>query len=322
MQKRAFLSFVLSFLVSVLMASEAQASTLSDDFNDGNTDGWISVAGYPPGVFGNWRLSDGIVTEDMGRDHFMFVLEEYPLTDQTVEAKVLWHDNGYAGITIWYQDVSNWVHVFYRYHGGVAVLERVDGSEALYEYPNEKWERIWRTMKVDAKSSTGELRVYLDGDYLFTHTVQANTRRSGLSGFNSGNAGGDFDDFRVTSDTLPPLLDVRPWVSGSTINIKSMKEVNVALLATNEFSPLERVDTRTITFGATGDENTLSGCLRKPRDVNKDGLADLVCRFSLKLSGLQCTDKDIVLKGTLKTGVSFESKQSLVIKPCKMSRAR
>jgi len=182
----------------------AEAFTFSDDFNDGNADGWISISGYPPGMYGNWRIENGIVVEDIGRDHFIFALRDHSFSDQVVETRVLYHDNGYAGITIWCQDENHSIQIYNRYHGGVAVLEKLPSGETMFEYPNEnKTERIWRTMKIIANSSAGEIKVYLDDDYMFTHTVQANAPRSGRSGFNSGNAGGEFDDFKITDSIIP-----------------------------------------------------------------------------------------------------------------------
>ena len=166
MKKQFFILFIIifAFLFAGVVQS-AQANTLSDDFNDGNTDGWISVAGYPPGTYGNWRIEDGVVIQDQGHDHYGFVLDNFPVSDQTVEAKVLWHDNGYAGITIWSQNANNWVQISYPYHGGFGIWENVNGGGLVYPtatYPVEINQRIWQTMKIEANSSTGEIAVYLD----------------------------------------------------------------------------------------------------------------------------------------------------------------
>jgi uncharacterized protein (TIGR02145 family) len=124
-----------------------------------------------------------------------------------------------------------------------------------------------------------------------------------------------------TTNEIPVAIDIRPWVKSNTINIKNMKMVNVALLATNNFSPFNQVDTKTLTFGATGDESSLLSCLRKARDVNRDGFADLICSFSTKSTGLKCGDKEVILKGKIKTtGTPFEAKQTVLVTPCKLPR--
>ncbi|MFH1749921.1 MAG: FISUMP domain-containing protein [bacterium] len=186
----------------ITLSSPVVTVNYFNDFNNGNADGWLSVAGYPPGTHGNWRVEDGVVIQDQGRDHFGFVLDNFSMSDQTVEAKVLWHDNGYAGITIWNQDANNWVQISYPYQGGFGIWENINGNGLVYPtaiYPVEINQRIWQVLKVDTNSSTGEIAVYLDDEYLFTHTVGANAPRTGLSGFNSGNAGGSFDDFSLIS---------------------------------------------------------------------------------------------------------------------------
>lgn len=200
MRKKILFGFIFSLLALVLMTSEAQAGMLFDDFNDGDANGWISVAGYPPGTHGNWRVEDGVVVQDQGRDHFGFVLDNFSVSDQIVEAKVLWHDNGYAGITIWNQDANNWVQISYPYQGGFGIWENINGNGLVYPtaiYPVTINQRVWQTLRVKANSLNGEITVYLDGNYLFTHTVGSDVRKTGSSGFNSGNAGGRFDDFRL-----------------------------------------------------------------------------------------------------------------------------
>jgi hypothetical protein len=294
------------------------ASTFSDDFNDGNLDGWISLSGFPVPCYGNWQISNGVLIATPQCDYPVLAVKDNVFSDQAIESKFMWYQDSPIGITLWWQDTANYVKIFQRYQGGAVVLERVGNYDKYTFYPNDIWELKWHTIKVIAKSSTGEIEVYIDGNYLFTHTVQADAVKSGLSGFNANGAGGEFDDFRVTSNEIPVAIDVRPWVKSNTINIKGMRMINVALLATNDFSPFKQIDTKTLTFGATGNEGSLLGCLRKARDINRDSFADLICSFSTKSTGLQCGDKEVILKGKMKTtGIPFEAKQDVSITPCK-----
>lgn len=183
-----------------------------DDFNDGNADGWISGTNCSsPGWcrFGNYRVVDNQVTNDEGGDGQMILAQDYPMTSHTVEAKVLWHDNGYAGLAVWYLNDDNWVTIGYPGNNHIGVTERWcysalpcarDENVISTAYPHVFTTRVWQTMKVVANCLTGELAVYLDGEYLFTHTVGPSTHREGLSGFMSGNAGGSFDNFKLTSN--------------------------------------------------------------------------------------------------------------------------
>lgn len=182
--------------------TSAYAGTFSDNFDDGNTNGWISApqgTGYP---LGNWRVSNGVLIQDAGPDHVKFLVNNLPLTNQSIETKIYFHDMGYAGITIWYYDIDNWVDI-YIYPAGsyLRVLERIDGIRQEVNYPFTSDKNTWYTMRVDANSLAGELAIYLDG-VLITNQTVATTHRTGLSGVNSGNAGGSFDDFVIPSDSI------------------------------------------------------------------------------------------------------------------------
>lgn len=189
-------------MLFVGVVNDCEASTFADNFNDGNTDGWSAYSPYPGRVdFGNWRIEDGIVKQDTGGDHYKFLVDNNIMSSQSIEAKVLWHDNGYAGITVWYQDDKNWVDVFYPYGIGFRVMEVIDGNFYYGDYPTIFSERKWQDLKIDANSITGELAIYLDDEYIATHTV-VTPNRTGLSGISSGNAGGSFDDFSLTSKPI------------------------------------------------------------------------------------------------------------------------
>ena len=124
------------------LVKSVQASTFLDDFNDGNTDGWISAPACTGCDLGNWRLSDGAIIEDYGRDAYMFLLNDYPISSQSVEARILNHDNGYAGITIWFRDVNNWVQIFFPYwNTSFGISEMVDGNSIVTTYPYQFGDR-------------------------------------------------------------------------------------------------------------------------------------------------------------------------------------
>jgi len=199
-------------IYGALLSPHSHHTEFSDDFNDGNADGWISVlpyAGAPK--LGNWRVEDEYVKQDEGGDHYKFLLDGYNFTNQTVEADILWHENSQAGITVWYYNEDSWVEILYPYPSagvyGFIVLEKWcdslpcgrDTNLTSTAYPNPPSVREWQTYKVEANSSTGEIKVYLDGMYQFTHTVGSNIYKSGLSGFNSSNGGGSFDNFKIYS---------------------------------------------------------------------------------------------------------------------------
>ncbi len=117
-------------------------------------------------------------------------------------------------------------------------------------------------------------------------------------------------------------IDILPDDDSNTINLKRTKKISVVILSTPGFDapsliyPHSLVKSPYLTFGPTGVEPSFINCVRKPRDVDKDGLIDLMCNFSAKVADFQCGDIEGVLKGETVTGISFEGRQSIVITPC------
>lgn len=120
---------------------------------------------------------------------------------------------------------------------------------------------------------------------------------------------------------LSPVTEVAIRIrSGHTLNrisLYSHRKIPVAILSTKDFNAPSQVDQGSLTFGATGDEASFIGCLRKAKDVNGDGLKDLVCRFSTKLAGFQCGDTVGILKAKMVDGMPIEGKNPVTIMPCK-----
>ena len=167
----------------------------TDNFDDGNADGWwLGYSQHTPWVDGNWRVEDGTLVQDQAGDAFIALLEGVESSDQTIEVQVkLNGPSGYGGVTLWFQDDNNWVNVLiYPAAKELWVLEYIDGVTNLSQYPYPTAENnIWYDLKVAANSKKGEMKVFINEDYVFTHDV-ATPNRTGQSGVNNGNAGGHF----------------------------------------------------------------------------------------------------------------------------------
>jgi hypothetical protein len=87
-------------------------------------------------------------------------------------------------------------------------------------------------------------------------------------------------------------IDIKP-----SINPRSNGNIPVVILSTSDFNAPLRVDPNTLTFGRTGDEQSLAFCNTGGEDVNGDGLPDLVCHFTTQLTGFRAGDIAGVLKG-------------------------
>ena len=98
-------------------------------------------------------------------------------------------------------------------------------------------------------------------------------------------------------------IDVVPGSTTNTINARGKGAVSVALLSTFTYDAPTRTDPTSLTFGKTGDEQSLIVKKGQPQcataDVNADGHADLTCRFdNAKLGYLGAEGTTVaILKG-------------------------
>jgi len=111
-------------------------------------------------------------------------------------------------------------------------------------------------------------------------------------------------------------IDIMPGNGSNEINLNRTRKIPVAILSTPDFNATSTVDQTSLTFGPTGDEESFLSCARRQKDINGDGLIDLVCQFSTKVVDFQCGDMEGVLKGKTIEGKYFEGRQSVSITPC------
>ena len=195
-------------LVFRLGVTPAYAGTFSDNFYDGNTDGWwLGYSLANPVNNGNWRVESGELVQDTGFDGVIALLDGAIFSDQFVETDVkLNGPSGGGGVILWFNDNNNWTHVIiYPAAGYVEASAHVNGLSDDFRYPFTSLANdTWYDLRVVANSTTGDLDIYLDGNYLFTRTAPT-PNRSGQSGVINGNAGGFFDNFSLTFPA--PLTD-------------------------------------------------------------------------------------------------------------------
>lgn len=108
-------------------------------------------------------------------------------------------------------------------------------------------------------------------------------------------------------------IDIKPGQRGiARINPKSRHDIPVALLSSRDFDAM-KVDVKSLTFGRTGDEQSLDKCYRHGVKVNRDRRRDLVCHFENHLAGFEPSDEEGVLKGTMQDGTPFEARGMLKV---------
>lgn len=119
--------------------------------------------------------------------------------------------------------------------------------------------------------------------------------------------------------SLQVNIDIKPGGGPNSVNPKSKGKIPVAIISTKDFDALRQVDQNqnSLTFGSTGDEQSLAFCNPKGEDINRDGFRDLICHFYTEDTGFLCGDTEGILKGKTNDGTAIEGRDSVRINPCK-----
>jgi len=129
-------------------------------------------------------------------------------------------------------------------------------------------------------------------------------------------------DLNETSATVtanigfPVRIDIKPGSYPNSIQLSNKGDIPVAILADASFSAPEQVINDSLTFGLTGNETSLDFCNRTPKDVNGDGYPDQICHFKTASTGLQCGNRQAILKGQSISGIPFQGTDSVRILSC------
>jgi len=112
-------------------------------------------------------------------------------------------------------------------------------------------------------------------------------------------------------------IDIKPSNKQNVINPREHGGVWVAILSDTDpespFDPSSQVDISTVEFGPEG-----ANAIRyKVKDVNKDGLGDLLLRFNIPDTGIACGDTEATLVGTTFEDQAFTGTDSITTVGCK-----
>jgi hypothetical protein len=135
----------------------------------------------------------------------------------------------------------------------------------------------------------------------YTHTAVYNAANNRMVVFAGNDSSNDLNDTWVLTSAsgvidIPVGIDIRPGTTLNNISLSRDRNIPVAILSTATFDAPSMVDTASLTFGHTGNENSFTTC-DAPTDVNHDGRLDLVCHFTIKSSGFVMGDTHGFLKG-------------------------
>jgi hypothetical protein len=107
------------------------------------------------------------------------------------------------------------------------------------------------------------------------------------------------------SEPLTVLVDIKPDDLSNSVNTSNNGTIPVAILSSSAFDATTQVNRNSLTFGRTGEENSLA-FPPKPEDVNGDGLMDLICHFDTQRTNLTADDSQAVLLGKMITGTVIQ----------------
>jgi hypothetical protein len=110
-------------------------------------------------------------------------------------------------------------------------------------------------------------------------------------------------------------IDIKPGSDPNSINPRSKGKIPVAIFSTMDFYAPAEVDVESLTFGPTGEEESLAFCNDSPEDVNDDGYDDLVCHFYTQGTGFQCGNEQGILRGQTVDEIPIEGSDSVRIVP-------
>jgi len=114
-------------------------------------------------------------------------------------------------------------------------------------------------------------------------------------------------------ETIVSKIDIKPRSRRNRIFLWRWGHIPVAILSSEGFDAPNEVERSTITFGKTGDEDSLVRCTRHARDVNRDGLMDLICVFRTRDTGFEVGDTEGILKCETSDGINIQGSDSVIV---------
>ena len=133
-----------------------------------------------------------------------------------------------------------------------------------------------------------------------------------LESFNTAQA------FALEYSAEQVAINIKPGDIDNAINLRKSEKIPVAILSSANFYAPADTDRSTLSFGYFGGEDSLLNCpAAKTKDVNGDGLRDLICYFATSRTEFQCGDTEGILRGKKIDGTPIEGKDFVKIVPCR-----
>ena len=189
-----------------------------------------------------------------------------------------------------------------RIVGGASAVQNASGTiigeEAFIWTPAKGIRRLQDVL-------TKNFRLNLDG-WRLGHISAISSDRTSVAMAGGGiNPAGHLEAWKVVLPRVQRVdIDIMPGSDINKIFPWGRGMIPVAILSTHRFDARSEVDQKSLTFGRTGDEDSLATCHAK--DINDDDSGDLVCDFRTESTGFQCGDVQGVLRGERLDGTTLE----------------
>jgi hypothetical protein len=123
-----------------------------------------------------------------------------------------------------------------------------------------------------------------------------------------------------TPSAVSVAIDVKLNDPRNRIRSTSGEPIAVAILSDSRFDAPTAADRASLTFGRSGDEQSVARCEPRARDVNADGRGDLVCFFDAGLADFRTGDVLATLKGRTSAGDPLIGRDTVCVDLCRGSR--
>lgn len=149
-----------------------------------------------------------------------------------------------------------------------------------------------------------------DGNLLFSDDSAGNGSTSSISLFTTSSG---LKRVVVNQVGYFAGISIRPFREPHNVKLNSRGKLRVAILSTPTFNAVEQINVNSIRFGHSGVENSLFKCYPKGKDVNRDGIHDLICRFSIAKTGFLQTDARALMVFSDMNGTLYQGSDSIRI---------
>jgi len=168
-----------------------------------------------------------------------------------------------------------------------------------------------------APGNDGSLAGYTGGDLCTANLVCGGYASSYFGGYVSYDTEDVLYEGSVSNGApLPRVrIAIKPHGQGpAPINPRSHSLSTIAILSDRQFDATTDVDTQFLTFGPTGTEQSIVSCDKDGRDINNDGLPDLICHFNPRLTQFLSSESLGIVIGKTIQGSPFVGTEKVIVK--------